>query len=768
MAPPKINTVATRDFTGGLSLAPAQELAPNEVAFARDVDFSQRGGFTARGGFRPFSASKLQASTFIAVFGNVHLRDDGVTQLFGLGVGTSGVYWSSGGQWFTTGMFGSQIITWNAGSTTAPQSWRGPSGTQFGSNSYFVGLSDSGGASWSFQWNGYTALALGASWDNNINAPSGTNMPRANVVAAKGAFVFIGNTREDDGLYHGNRLRWCHPGRPTSWRLQDFIDFPATITALVPYRDFLAVFTNEGLYGLFGEDTDSFSQQPIDTTTGTPFVWSVASAPGQMYWWDWDQGVMQMTGQTRPVSIFDKLKPGLQSGLFGSQVDIGNKAVPPVPPNLVWNNGKLYVFFSSSDGLDEQQFGLTFVYDPRVGKGGCWTTYDMAHPAGQVQVFSAAAAGAVAYPRPSGIDWIVSSGYEYPYVLNDPAITLDTNLSGNAFTDQIPPRAAVKTAPFAGDTNVTKKRWRRPRLALRTSSSMQGFRFGYLKNYEEVSSPRLNSVLMDSTATLGANSGLWCESEKTDAFGSNDTTFWSGFTANVLTTGGQLSETSSGGTFVALQSIAEYDLTDMAISVQTTQQPAGAGAIQWLYANNGSDLFYIEYAATGGFLNLGYTLGGVNSNLSITFNGGTMAYWRIREKDGTIFWETSPDGTTWTTRRSENNPGIDLHSVGIKLALTPATASTTAKFDNFALTFTSTTEVDRLWDQALWAYDADSGADAPDDYITFVTLPSAGAGNAFQLYFTYKGNTGTVHADNTNDLWGVDSIVLPYREKGIR
>lgn len=41
---------------------------------------------------------------------------------------------------------------------------------------------------------------------------------------------------------------------------------------------------------------------------------------------------------------------------------------------------------------------------------------------------------------------------------------------------------------------------------------------------------------------------------------------------------------------------------------------------------------------------------------SIAYNSTTHAWWRLRESSGTIFWDTSPDGSTWTNRWSLTNP----------------------------------------------------------------------------------------------------------------
>ncbi|MFI8191372.1 hypothetical protein ACIF8T_21555 [Streptomyces sp. NPDC085946] len=50
---------------------------------------------------------------------------------------------------------------------------------------------------------------------------------------------------------------------------------------------------------------------------------------------------------------------------------------------------------------------------------------------------------------------------------------------------------------------------------------------------------------------------------------------------------------------------------------------------------------------------VGYFDSGV---VEIAYNPATMAFLRLREDAGTVYWDTSPDGTTWTNRRSLATP----------------------------------------------------------------------------------------------------------------
>ena len=97
-------------------------------------------------------------------------------------------------------------------------------------------------------------------------------------------------------------------------------------------------------------------------------------------------------------------------------------------------------------------------------------------------------------------------------------------------------------------------------------------------------------------------------------------------------------------------------------------------SVRWLLENG--TLYAQKYVAT-----TKTTVG------SVAFNASTHKWWRIREENGTNYWDTSEDGQTWTNRYS-NATGITVTAVNINLEASCYQNETdpgTAIWDNFSI-----------------------------------------------------------------------------------
>lgn len=132
---------------------------------------------------------------------------------------------------------------------------------------------------------------------------------------------------------------------------------------------------------------------------------------------------------------------------------------------------------------------------------------------------------------------------------------------------------------------------------------------------------------------------------------------------------GQLVFTKSGtmaqGGYGMIETTLAYDLRNKSISVEAVKVPTAPMNAQMAFAlfyddNNNVGLHYQD-----GSLKFGATQSGVfDEKSSLTYDPVAMRYWRLREANGAFFWDTAPDGQTWTTRGQFQTSSLIAEAVG--------------------------------------------------------------------------------------------------------
>ncbi|MEU5624284.1 hypothetical protein [Streptomyces tendae] len=112
----------------------------------------------------------------------------------------------------------------------------------------------------------------------------------------------------------------------------------------------------------------------------------------------------------------------------------------------------------------------------------------------------------------------------------------------------------------------------------------------------------------------------------------------------------------------AYATAAAYTLTGSSLHVQVFPAAAGAAVAEaWtqvliMSATAGTDLV-MEVDAVAGEINMASRTAYYDpAAVRITYDPVAHAWFRIREDAGTLYWETAPDGATWTTRRTLATP----------------------------------------------------------------------------------------------------------------
>ena len=138
--------------------------------------------------------------------------------------------------------------------------------------------------------------------------------------------------------------------------------------------------------------------------------------------------------------------------------------------------------------------------------------------------------------------------------------------------------------------------------------------------------------------------------------------------------GGQLHMVSSEENYSPLYSTNTYDLTESHFGIELIQNnPKGNGT----YLNDisvGPDLdncVYIRFAENTGWVQFAEKVEGVvNTGGSIQLDPARHKWFRIRESGGTVYWDTSIDGSYWTNRRSKTTT-LDLTASKIRIYCAP-------------------------------------------------------------------------------------------------
>jgi trimeric autotransporter adhesin len=157
------------------------------------------------------------------------------------------------------------------------------------------------------------------------------------------------------------------------------------------------------------------------------------------------------------------------------------------------------------------------------------------------------------------------------------------------------------------------------------------------------------------------------------------------------------SDTNYGG----VESAGLYDLTSSAIFVQgASAGNQSLASLEYfpLQLNDAPDLntifFYVNSGILYSFVRVNTTTGG--SRVTATYSPTTHAWFRIREASGTVYFETSPDGVTWSVFDSlaDPFPTATMQALQVQMAAgcyASEVSSTTCAWDNLNVVTGATT-----------------------------------------------------------------------------
>jgi hypothetical protein len=149
-----------------------------------------------------------------------------------------------------------------------------------------------------------------------------------------------------------------------------------------------------------------------------------------------------------------------------------------------------------------------------------------------------------------------------------------------------------------------------------------------------------------------------------DTFTVKDTNLWTwSGTADVAS--GRLVLIPTSGYTDKVESVATYNLVGSSLTVELVTAPLGAGGIDvYFTAFIGAD--EARFVTEAGVMTMREIAGASNTATNVTYDPVAHRWLRLRHDATTIFWETSPNGTTWTTQRSKS-PGRTWDTIQVRL-----------------------------------------------------------------------------------------------------
>ncbi len=217
---------------------------------------------------------------------------------------------------------------------------------------------------------------------------------------------------------------------------------------------------------------------------------------------------------------------------------------------------------------------------------------------------------------------------------------------------------------------------------------------------------------VDSFLTTARDTGKWCLCVLDQAAGSQNSQ------VSVQQQSGQLSITPqssvSGMNYNGYGSLAGFNMTDAVLSVQAVQVTGGSEYTDTSFALAVDTQNWYRFIVEGGALYFQTMVAGSKSGMTVAYNAAAQQYWRFRHSSasGQVFFETSVNGTSWTTQW-QVSPAVPVTSLFVNLdagTWGPDQNSGQAIFANLR------------WEQ---------NSDPVLPYITAAALSSATAGSAY-------------------------------------
>lgn len=187
----------------------------------------------------------------------------------------------------------------------------------------------------------------------------------------------------------------------------------------------------------------------------------------------------------------------------------------------------------------------------------------------------------------------------------------------------------------------------------------------------------------------GGTTAADCSMIVADDFSSAlDTTKWTPGGQNVVTQGGRLTLAWAAGAnpYAGVGSAALQNLMGCSMHVELVTPPSAGGVQAFMYAGVSTDDRTGFFVLNDVLRMVIRTAGSHSEESTVAFDPVAHRWWRLREADGQVFWDTSADGITWVERFDALRPGPPQNLAASTISLggaSPGSMAGSVAFDNF-------------------------------------------------------------------------------------
>jgi hypothetical protein len=180
-------------------------------------------------------------------------------------------------------------------------------------------------------------------------------------------------------------------------------------------------------------------------------------------------------------------------------------------------------------------------------------------------------------------------------------------------------------------------------------------------------SPDVSSA---ADATVDAASDAMSSVRFSDDFSDGTFTGWSPWLhagCSVAEANGTLvlSFSGTGGSYCGSETVATWDLRTSIVSLEVVEAPLVNTFEAYVTLFNSTQQIRMNRSTVGLRMELSLS-GQVMASLTVPDNGSAR-FWRIRQQNGTTYWETSTDGAAWNVRHS-TTVAVDSRDMRVELA----------------------------------------------------------------------------------------------------